>query len=74
MYDLFINCTLFCTPLENIFFIWSANVVHTTLVSDDTKEAAVYLTAINNAGASDPILRTYKPLAGARSYSAIKYQ
>ncbi|XP_056002007.1 fibronectin-like [Ostrea edulis] len=30
---------------------------------DDTKEVAAYLTAVNNAGASDPILRTYKPLA-----------
>ncbi|XP_061190241.1 phosphatidylinositol phosphatase PTPRQ-like [Saccostrea echinata] len=29
---------------------------------DDTKEVTVYLTAINNAGASDPILRIYKPL------------
>eukprot|EP00105_Crassostrea_gigas_P038070 XP_019922218.1 PREDICTED: receptor-type tyrosine-protein phosphatase F [Crassostrea gigas] len=30
---------------------------------DDTQEATVYLTAVNNAGASDPILRIYKPLA-----------
>nr|XP_022311428.1 neogenin-like isoform X3 [Crassostrea virginica] len=36
---------------------------YTLIPFDDTKEAAVYLTAINNAGASDPILRTYKPLA-----------
>lgn len=30
---------------------------------DDTQEATVYLTAVNNAGASDPILRIYKPIA-----------
>lgn len=32
--------------------------------ADDTQEATVYLTAVNNAGASDPILRIYKPIAG----------